>query len=135
MKRAVPLIVGGILMLAVLVAVILIPIMFKAPPATPTPIVAPTATEQHYVTLNGFCGSEKIPFFSDPAVIAALAKYQLTVNCTAMGSIAMVTQLTTEQLKAQKTDFLSPSNSAAVAIFESKHKKADFSGYQASDVF
>jgi len=52
-----------------------------------------------------------------------------------MGSIAMVTQLTTVQLKAQNTDFLSPSNSAAVAIFESKHKKGDFPGYQASDVF
>lgn len=135
MKRAVPLIVGGILVLAVLVAVVLIPILFKAAPATPTPIVAPTATQEQYVTLSGFCGSEKIPFFSDPDVIAALAKYQLSVSCTAMGSIAMVTQLSTDQLKAQKTDFLSPSNSAAVAIFESKHKKGDFPGYQASDVF
>ncbi|MGC1378476.1 MAG: hypothetical protein WA821_19750 [Anaerolineales bacterium] len=135
MKRVVPLIVGGILMLAVLVAVIVIPIMFKAAAPTPTPYVAPTATQEQSVTLNGFCGSEKIPFFSDPAVIAALAKYQLTVNCKAMGSIAMVTQVSTDELKAQKTDFLSPSNSAAVAIFESKHNKGDFPGYQAADVF
>jgi|SRR5271157_761264 len=135
MKRAIPLMIGGILMLAVLVAVIVIPIAFKAAPPTPTAFVAPTATQEQYATLSGFCGSEKIPFFSDPAVIAALAKYQLAVNCQAMGSIAMVTQLSTAQLKAQKTDFLSPSNNAAVAIFESKHNKADFAGYQATDVF
>lgn len=66
MKRAVPLLIGGLLMLAVLVAVIVIPVAFKAAPPTPTAFVAPTATQEQYATLNGFCGSEKIPFLMIP---------------------------------------------------------------------
>lgn len=135
MRRILSLVVGGILLLAVLVAIVAIPKVFKAPPATPTSYVRATATSEQFTTLNGYCGSEKIPLFSDPAVIAALAKYQLAVNCQPLGSIAMVTTLSTADLKAQKIDFLSPSNNATVAIFESSHNKADFSGYQTADVF
>ena len=135
MKRVIPLIIGGFLLLAALVAVVVIPIAFKAPPSTPTPYAAPTATQEQFATLNGYCGSEKIPLFSDPAVIAALAKYQIAVNCQPLGSIAMVTTISTADFKSQKVDFLSPSNNAAVAIFESSHNKSDFPGYQTADVF
>jgi hypothetical protein len=135
MKRAIPLIIGGVLLLAALVAIVVIPIAFKAPPATATSYVAPTATVEQFSTLNGFCGSEKIPFFNDPAVITALANYQVAVNCQPLGSIAMVTTISTADLKSQKVDFLSPSNNAAVAIFESSHNKSDFPGYQTADVF
>jgi len=46
----------------------------------------------------------------------------------------MVTQLTTVQLKAQNTDFSSPSNSAAVAISKQSTKR-EFSRLSSFDVF
>lgn len=88
------------------------------------------------VTLKGYCGSEKLPFFQDAAVVKLLSnKYRLTVNCEAKGSIAQVTEPTTDDLKKGGYDFLSPSNNSAGALFEQSHKKTDFAGYQVADVF
>ena len=78
----------------------------------------PTATTVQFTTLKCIIGSEKQPFFSDPEVVQALHdQFQLAVNFTTQGSIAMV-QMPTADLKSQSIDCLSPSNNSASALFE-----------------
>jgi len=100
------------------------------------PASTPTITPVPFVTINCIIGSEKQPFFSDPDVIKALSdRYQLAVKFTTQGSIAMVSQISTADLKSQGIDCLSPSNNSASALFEADHHKSDFPAYQTADVF
>ena len=101
----------------------------------PTPVVTPTTLPVEFESLKGYCGSEKIPLFADPATIDVLAKFKLAVQCIPLGSTAMVADITTQDLQTQKIDFLSPSNNAASNVFKGKHNTADFPGYQVADIF
>jgi len=127
-----------ILLVVIIVAATLIPTILSSLQASlpPTAVLVPTATAPQFATLNCIIGSEKQPFFNDPDVVKALSdKFQIAVHFTTQGSIAMVSQLSSADLKAQAIDCLSPSNNSASALFEKNHKKADFPGYQTADIF
>lgn len=122
----------GLLATAVTVGLVLI-IVFTVvlrPKTTTTTTSTPTAQ----TTINCVGGSEKSDLMQDSQIQNILhTKYGLTVNFSAMGSLAQAT-MSTDEIKQKGLDCLWPSSVAAQTVFEAQHKSSDFSAYRAENV-
>ena len=77
-----------------------------------SPSASPTAAT---VTLTGVIGSEKLPFFQDQRVIAALARAGFAVNVTTAGSRSIA------QSDLSKDDFAFPAGAPAAQKIKADH--------------
>ncbi len=102
------------------------------PAPLPTPIPSPTALP--FAVINGVGGSEKGDLMQNPEVVRILRdKYGLEVHFSKMGSLEQV-RLSTALLQEQAINFLWPSNSSAVVVFEQNHTLGDFPQYKSENI-
>jgi hypothetical protein len=122
MRKFLPLIVGGILVVAA-IGIGIVVIGGKGSKGGPV------------VTVNCIGGSEKTDLMADPQVTKILRdRYHLAVDYTPLGSYDQV-QLTTAELKGRNVDCLWPSSVSAQNVFEKTHATTtDFPAYQAETV-
>ncbi|MBB5867937.1 hypothetical protein F4553_001316 [Allocatelliglobosispora scoriae] len=84
-------------------------------------------------TITCIGGSEKTELMADPKVKSILHdRYGLTVTFQPLGSYDQV-QLSTDELRARKTDCLWPSSASAQSVFEKSHSGA-FGDYRAENL-
>ncbi|MGF6886639.1 hypothetical protein ABIA39_004587 [Nocardia sp. GAS34] len=115
---------GGKIFVAALVAIVII-LLFSIPHGTGGSHQTGTATAASVTTVHGVVGSEKIPYFNDPKVVAALAKHGLEVHVQAAGSRQIATSL-----DLSKDDFAFPSSApAAERLLRDHHLTAKYTPF------
>lgn len=115
---------GGKIFVAALVAIVII-LLFSIPHGTGGSHQTGTATAASVTTVHGVVGSEKIPYFTDPKVVAALAKHGLEVQVQAAGSRQIATSL-----DLSKDDFAFPSSApAAERLLRDHHLTAKYTPF------
>jgi len=104
MRRAISLVLAGVLVIAIVVAVVVSRIGGGSKPS-------------HLRVVHGVIGSEKQPFFDDPKVKAAFRKAGFDVEVDTAGSQAMATSI-----DLSKYDFAFPAGTPAAIKIQKSHK-------------
>lgn len=125
MKKLVPLIIGGLLVVAVIVGVALF--AFKGNGTT-----SQTQPGSQLQTIKCIGGSEKSELMADADIQKLLTAHGLKVDFSSAGSYDQV-QKSTDDLKKGSIDCLWPSSASAQSVFESLHK-GQFTSYKAESV-
>lgn len=106
---------GGKILVAALVAIVII-LVFSIPHNTGKSHQTASAAAGPVTTVRGVVGSEKIPFFTDPKVIDALARKGLRVQVDPAGSRQIATSI-----DLGKYDFAFPSSVPAAETIMRQH--------------